>query len=63
MGVKPSMGTVDGVYDKAMAQSFFAILQGELIDRRSWKTKVEVLLVIFTWIESWYKSHYVATVA
>jgi hypothetical protein len=51
---KPSMGTVGDAYDNAMAESFFATLECELIDRRSWKTKAEARLAIFTWIESWY---------
>jgi putative transposase len=54
MGVKPSMGTVGDAYDNAMAESFFATLECELIDRRSWQTKTEARLAIFTWIESWY---------
>jgi putative transposase len=54
MGVKPSMGTVGDAYDNAMAESFFATLECELIDRRSWKTKAEARLAIFTWVESWY---------
>lgn len=54
MGVKPSMGTVGDAYDNAMAESFFATLECELIDRRTWKTKQEARLAIFTWIESWY---------
>lgn len=55
MGVKPSIVTVGDAYDNAMAESFFATLECELIDRRSWKTKAEARLAIFTWIESWYK--------
>ena len=39
MGVRPSMGTVGDAYDNAMAESFFATLECELIARRSWKTK------------------------
>ena len=35
MGVRPSMGTVGDAYDNAMAESFFATLECELIDRRS----------------------------
>ena len=54
MGVRPSMGTVGDAYDNAMAESFFASLECELIARRSWKTKTEARLVVFTWIESWY---------
>jgi len=54
MGVRPSMGTVGDAYDNAMAESFFASLECELIARRTWKTKTEARLAIFTWIETWY---------
>jgi putative transposase len=54
MGVRPSMGTVGDAYDNAMAESFFASLECELIARRSWRTKTEARLAVFTWIESWY---------
>ena len=37
-----------------MAESFFASLECELIDRRSCKTKAEARLAVFTWIEAWY---------
>ena len=54
MGVRPSMGTVGDAYDNAMAESFFAGLECELIDRRVWQTKTQARLDIFTWIEAWY---------
>lgn len=54
MGVRPSMGSVGDAYDNAMAESFFASLECELVARRSWKTKTEARLAVFTWIESWY---------
>ncbi len=54
MGVRPSMGTVGDAYDNAMAESFFASLECELIARRTWKTKTEARLAVFAWIESWY---------
>jgi putative transposase len=54
MGVRPSMGTVGDADDNAMAESFFASPECELIARRSWKTKTEARLAVFTWIESWY---------
>lgn len=57
MGVRPSMGTVGDAYDNAMAESFFASLECELIARRSWQTKTEARLAVFTWIESWYNPH------
>jgi putative transposase len=43
MGVRPSMGSVGDAYDNAMAESFFATLECELIDRRVWKTQTEAL--------------------
>ena len=54
MGVRPSMGSVGDAYDNAMAESFFASLECELIDRRSWKSFAEARMAIFTWIEGWY---------
>ena len=54
IGVRPSMGTVGDAYDNAMAESFFASLECELIARRSWRTKTEARLAVSTWIESWY---------
>jgi putative transposase len=54
MGVRPSMGSVGDAYDNAMAESFFATLECELIDRRSWQSKTEARLALFTYIEGWY---------
>lgn len=54
MGVQPSMGTVGDAYDNAMAESFFASLECELIDRKTFKTRTEARLAVFTWIEGWY---------
>ncbi len=54
MGGRHSMVTVGDAYDNAMAESFFATLECELIDRRVWKTHTEARHAIFTWIESWY---------
>ncbi len=55
MRVRPSMGSVGDAYDNAMAESFFASLECELLDRRSFKSKSEARLAVFTWIEAWYK--------
>jgi len=54
MGVRPSMGSVGDAYDNAMAESFFASLECELIDRRSFRTKTEARMAVFTYIEGWY---------
>ena len=52
MGVRPSMGTVCDAYDNAMAESFFASLACELIDRKSWQTKTQARLALVTYIEA-----------
>lgn len=54
LGVRPSMGSVGDAYDNAMAESFFASLECELIDRRSFRTKAEARTALFTYIEGWY---------
>ncbi len=54
MGVRPSMGSVGDAYDNAMAESFFASLECELIDRHSFPTKAAARLALFTYIEGWY---------
>lgn len=54
MGVRPSMGTIGDAYDNAVAESFFATLECELLDRRSWRSKAEARTALFTWIEGWY---------
>jgi putative transposase len=53
-GVRPSMGTVGDAYDNAMAESFFASLECELLNRRAFKTKFEARTALFTYIEGWY---------
>jgi putative transposase len=37
-----------------MAESCFASLECELLDRRTFKTRIEARLAVFTWIEAWY---------
>ena len=49
-----SIGSVDDAYDSAMAESFFASLDCQLVERRNWKSFVEARMATFTWIESWY---------
>ena len=48
MGVRPSMGTVGDAYGNAMAESFFASLECELINRRSWMSQAEARSALFT---------------
>jgi putative transposase len=53
-GVKPSMGTVGDAFDNAMCESFFASLECELLDRRSFQAQSEARMAVFQWIEGWY---------
>jgi len=53
-GVMPSMGSTGDAYDNAMAESFFATLEREVINRRRFKTQAEARMAIFTWLEGWY---------
>jgi putative transposase len=54
MGVMPSVGSVGDAYDNAMAESFFATLECELLDRRCFHTQAQAKLAVFEWIEGWY---------
>ena len=54
LGVRPSMGSVGDAFDNAMAESFFATLECELLDRTRFETQAEARLAIFEWIEGWY---------
>ncbi len=56
-GVMPSMGSVGDAYDNAMAESFFATLERELLNRRRFKSQAEARMAVFEWIEGWYNPH------
>ena len=49
-----SMGTVGDALDNAMAESFFASLETELLDRHTWRTRDQLANAIFEWINAWY---------
>ncbi len=55
--VRPSMGSRGDAYDNAMCESFFAMLECELLDRRRFKTHAEAKMHIFQFIEGWYNPH------
>ena len=40
-----------------MAESFFATLEREVINRRTFKSQAEARIAIFTWLEGWYNPH------
>lgn len=53
-GLVTSMGTVGDALDNALAESFFASLQTELLDRRRWETKQALRSAIFEYVEAFY---------
>lgn len=49
-----SMGQVGSAGDNAAMESFFALLQKNVLDRQSWATRDELRIEIVTWIERTY---------
>ena len=56
-GVVPSMGSVGECFDNAMAESFFATLECELLDRTHFHDHHQARRAIFEFIEGWYNPH------
>jgi len=48
------MGSIGDCYDNAMAESFFATLETELIDRSDWASASEAKAAVFEYIEVFY---------
>ena len=53
-GLVGSMGQVGSAGDNAAMESFFALLQRNVLDRRSWASRDELRIAIVTWIERTY---------
>ncbi len=53
-GLAGSMGRVGAAGDNAAMESFFALLQKNVLDRRTWATRQELRIAIVTWIERTY---------
>ncbi|XVS61890.1 IS3 family transposase [Actinosynnema sp. CA-299493] len=53
-GLAGSMGRVGAAGDNAAMESFFALLQNNVLDRRTWPTRDELRIAIVTWIERTY---------
>ena len=48
------MGRVAAAGDNAAMESFFALLQKNVLDRQSWTTREQLRIAIVTWIERTY---------
>jgi transposase InsO family protein len=53
-GVAISMGSRGDAYDNAVAETFFATLKKELVNRRTWPNRVELQSAVFDYIEAFY---------
>ncbi len=49
-----SMGRVGAAGDNAAMESFFGLLQNNVLDRRTWPTREQLRIAIVTWIERTY---------
>ena len=55
-GLAASMSRRGDCWDNAVAESFFATLERELIDRGDWRTRAEAATAIFDYIATWYNT-------
>ena len=52
--LRGSMGRVGACADNAAMESFFSLLQKNVLNRRRWQTRQQLRLAIITWIENTY---------
>lgn len=52
--LRGSMGRVGACADNAAMESFFSLLQKNVLNRRNWQTRQQLRLAIITWIENTY---------
>ena len=53
-GIAVSMGSKRDAYDNAVAETFFATLKKELVNRRNWPSRLELQSAVFEYIEAFY---------
>ena len=53
-GIAVSMGSRGDAYDNAVAETFFATLKKELVNRRSWPSRLELQSAVFEYVEAFY---------
>jgi putative transposase len=54
LGLRRSMGRTGSCLDNAVAESWFATLKVELVDRYHYRTRAQARASIFRWI-AWYR--------
>ena len=50
----PSFGTVGDCFDNSMMESFWSSMQIELLNRKKWRTRVDLANAMFEYIEIFY---------
>ena len=53
-GIAGSMGRVGACADNAAMESFFSLLQKNVLNKKRWQSRQELRLEIVTWIERTY---------
>jgi putative transposase len=53
-GMQPSLSRRGNCYDNAVAESFFATLEKELLEGSTWRDRSEARAALFEYIEVWY---------
>jgi putative transposase len=48
------MGSVGDCYDNAMIEASWSRMRVELLDRRRWRTRIELANAIFDYLEIWH---------
>jgi putative transposase len=56
LGLRRSMSRTGSCLDNAVAESFFASLKVELVDRHRWRTRDQARAAIFAWINYYNRS-------
>jgi putative transposase len=50
VGVRPSMSSIGDCFNNALCESFFAMLECELLDRRRFRTQAETRMAAFEFL-------------
>jgi putative transposase len=53
-GLVPSMGSIADCFDNAMIESFWSRMLVEVLDRRRWRTRIELANAMFEYLEIWH---------
>jgi putative transposase len=55
-GLTSSIGAVGAPFDNAMVEAFWARMQVEVLNRKRWKTRVELAAAMHDYIEIWHNT-------